>query len=130
MSKSIYEITEYDVSVETVTSSEATIASISTVIDGEIRTWTGTAKREPHDRFDPEIGKNLALSRAFAKASRKLEKAANGMVKSADDNRAQAAKSKAEAKERPEPQFHTLRSRRKSATKPRRTSVPQASTIS
>ncbi len=126
MAKSIFDITAFDIAVETVTSSEATIASISMIIDGEAHTWTGTAKREPDDDFDLEIGQTLALSRAFAKATKKLTKRANGMVKAADHMREQQKIQKA----RPEPQFHTLRSRRKSATRQRRQPVPQASTIS
>lgn len=74
----------------TTSSSEATIATLTGNIDGEIFTWTGTAKRFPGDKFIPDIGRKLAIGRAFASAGRQFLKQGNGLVKSSDHNRAAA----------------------------------------
>jgi hypothetical protein len=87
--------------IEVISTGEATIAILTvTFDDGVTRHWTGTAKRfsgqagEKADAFDPEIGSKLALSRAFAAASKQLERQAVGKVKCADDNRKASAAAK------------------------------------
>lgn len=81
---------EHKAHAQVVSSNEATIAAVSILIDGVTHTWEGTAKRSTGDKFNPEIGRKLALARALSKAGRQLERQANGLVKSAEDNRLQA----------------------------------------
>lgn len=85
---------EHKAHASVVSSSEATIAVVSILIDGVTHNWTGTAKRTPGDKFSSEIGRKLALSRALSKAARQLERQANGLVKSAEDNRLQAQRAR------------------------------------
>jgi hypothetical protein len=78
---------ELAASVSVVSSSEATIAMIAiTYPDGVTHTWTGTAKRDPEDKFNAEVGTKLALSRAFRSAASQLDRQANGLVKNIEDN--------------------------------------------
>lgn len=87
-------------STEVIATGEATIAIVTLGIEGVNYQWTGTAKRfagqagEKADAFDAEIGTKLALSRAFAAASKQLERQAVGKVKCADDNRKASAAAK------------------------------------
>ena len=48
-------------------------------------TMTAAAKREPGDRPDAAIGRDLATARVLAKVARRLERRARGRVKHADD---------------------------------------------
>lgn len=85
MSKFINE--ELAASVSVVSSSEATIATVTiTDNDGITHTWTGTAKRDPEDKFNAEVGTKLALSRAFRSAASQLGRQADGLVKNIEDN--------------------------------------------
>ena len=45
----------------------------------------GAAHRDPDDKFDADIGQQLALGRALESASRKILNRANGMVKHRED---------------------------------------------
>jgi hypothetical protein len=45
----------------------------------------GTARRNPHDREIPEIGDELAVSRALGDLARKLQEAAAGDIEQATD---------------------------------------------
>ena len=51
----------------------------------------GRAVCHPDDLFDPEIGVQLALGRAFENLGRKYQKRANGLVKHHEDNEAHRA---------------------------------------
>lgn len=80
---------------------EATIATVlfSDPVSGLTMRTTGVAKKHTDDKFDAEIGADLALSRAFESLAHKLNRRANGRVKCAEDNRIaseEAAKKKAE----------------------------------
>jgi hypothetical protein len=98
MSKYFYD--EQFVSAEITTTNDVSIAIVRAEINGEVYVWTGSSKRfcgdgtTPADRANPDVGARLALSRAFANASRQLERQANGIVKSDNDNRVQAAKAR------------------------------------
>lgn len=47
----------------------------------------GVARRTPHDKYDGEIARDLALGRALVNAGNRMLKRANGRVKHADDVR-------------------------------------------
>lgn len=111
-----------EVTAEVVSTNDATIAVVSLVLDGVPFIWTGTAKREPGDRFSKEIGERLALSRAFDKAHKQMLRGANGLIKSAEDNRVQ---SKAQRK-RPRPEVYEVRGKAKNK-KRRRSALPRRS---
>jgi hypothetical protein len=44
---------------------------------------SGSSKRERGDRYDPEVGELLAVSRAFHKLAARMERRANGLIKQA-----------------------------------------------
>lgn len=55
------------------------------VTDGEnTAEYVGSARRDPHDRHNRDIGEGLALARALDKASRSIARYVNGKVKQAD----------------------------------------------
>lgn len=89
---------------ELFSSKDATIAVVTLELNGEHMEWTGTAKRFPGqhgvkgDQYDIEIGAKLALSRALEAAARQLGRQAEGMVKSAADNREAARLAKLKPK--------------------------------
>lgn len=70
---------------------QATVVEIdwfyNDIVDGGIETVTASAKKDPHDKFDPEIARDLALGRALQKLGRRLEKRANGRIKHNDEVR-------------------------------------------
>lgn len=104
------ELPDYDVWIEEIVStSEATIVVVGGQVGGEQFQWAGTAKRFPGDKHLPQIGIRLALSRAFAKASKQMARQANGAVKSLDDNRRQSQ----EAKKRKRPEKYKVQRTRK-----------------
>ena len=41
----------------------------------------GCARRDPHDKYNAEIGRQLALGRALEDAGKRITKRANGLVK-------------------------------------------------
>ena len=51
----------------------ATVALVSTWIDGERIEATGSAKREQYDVCNTEIAVNLAVGRAFSKLGQKMQ---------------------------------------------------------
>jgi hypothetical protein len=55
-------------------------------LDQEISA-TGSSKRDPVDKFDIEVGRNLAVGRAFEKLSKKLIRRANGKTRHNDEVR-------------------------------------------
>lgn len=73
-----------DIDIDIISDRDATVAS--TRFDGRI--YTASSKRAPGDKYDEEIGVELAVARLFGKISRTLERHANGAVKHADDVRA------------------------------------------
>ena len=54
---------------------------------------SGASQRHPNDRDDQKVGYGLALSRAFASLSRKIERRANGFSHD-NDNAAKARKAR------------------------------------
>lgn len=96
---------EHKAVASVVSSGEATIAVVSIDIDGILHSWEGTAKRDNGDKFNIEIGRKLALSRALDKAARQLERQANGLVKCTEDNRLQSLASR----NKPRPQRFRVR---------------------
>lgn len=87
-------VSETAMNVLVVSTSEATIATVSANIDGVNYTWQGTAKKVSSDRYNAVIGTKLALGRAMAKAANQMIRQANGLVKSIDDNARQSEQSK------------------------------------
>lgn len=77
-----------------VSSTDATIVIVSGVIDDERFEWEGTAKRDPGDRYNSEVGNKLALSRALSAAASQLARQANGLTKNIEDNRIQSEAAK------------------------------------
>jgi len=60
-------------------------ACVLWVSDGEnVNEYVGTARRDPRDKNNPDIGQGLALARALEKAARSISRFANGKVKQAD----------------------------------------------
>lgn len=96
---------EHKAVASVVSTGEATIAVVSIEIDGITHSWEGTAKRDTSDKFNLEIGRKLAMSRALDKAARQLERQANGMVKCTEDNRIQSLN----ARKRPRTQRFRVR---------------------
>ena len=92
-------------STEVVVTSEATVAVVTAVVEGQTYTWTGVAKVYPGDKPKREIGIKLAVSRALSRAAKQLAKQAEGEVKNIDDN--------ASREKTPAPQFHTVQARRR-----------------
>jgi hypothetical protein len=80
-----------DLTVDVVTSGAATVAVVSGTLLGKEFTWTGDAKVCPEDKFHPDVAALLSVGRALEKAGRQLQRQGNGLVKSIDDNRRQAA---------------------------------------
>jgi hypothetical protein len=70
---------------------------ILTLPDGQ-RLFTGVAKRNPVDKYDPEVGGALAIGRAFDAAARFLNKRGGGLVKHHDDMRTRNLKREAEGR--------------------------------
>lgn len=66
---------------------EATITKVAFVIDDVEIIVSGTSKRTPGDKDNPEAAILLAYGRAFETLGRKLQKKGNGLVKHADDVR-------------------------------------------
>lgn len=91
-------VSESSMNVLVVSTTEATIATVSLNIDGVNHSWQGTAKKVSSDKYNAMIGTKLALGRALIKAGSQLVRQANGLVKSIDDNAVQAEKSKAAPK--------------------------------
>jgi hypothetical protein len=80
---------------------DAVIASVVFVElqTGETISVTGSSKRDPIDKYDPVVGVNLALGRAFEKLGKKLQKRANGKMRHNDwvkDARAKLRTAKAD----------------------------------
>lgn len=59
--------------------------------DGAALVTVATARRDPNDAFDAEIGADLCLARALQALGRKLERRVSGRIKSVDDNARHAA---------------------------------------
>jgi hypothetical protein len=77
---------------------------VSIVTDGDVTLATFTlddvtvaasARRDPHDKHNPDTGADLALARALHKMARRLERRGNGAVRHADWVRAQRAERRA-----------------------------------
>ena len=59
----------------------ATVVSVSYVIPNEaVITATGSSRRHPDDRYDPDLGYQLAFARALESLSRKLAKRAQRRI--------------------------------------------------
>lgn len=67
-----------------------------------MRTFSGTARRDPRDRPDPDIGYKLALGRALRTAARTLLKEANAAVREQEKERQRHLQASAEARARRE----------------------------
>lgn len=70
-----------EIGIDVITDRDATVASVRF----DDRIFTGSSKRNPRDKYDEEIGVELAVSRLFASIARHLARRANGAVKHADD---------------------------------------------
>lgn len=78
-----------------VCSHSTTAVELRLIVNGQAHRCFGEARRDPHDRHDPEAALALALSRAFASVTRKFERLANGKVKHNDHTKAQLVAQKA-----------------------------------
>lgn len=76
-------ITYSSIGIDVISDPDATTASVW--FQGE--RYTGSSKRCPGDKYNEEIGVQLAVARLFGKISRTMERRANGAVKHADDVR-------------------------------------------
>ena len=56
-----------------------------TTDDGDIVLGHGVARLNPEDKFDPEIGQELAIARAFESVARRQMRRVNGAIKHAED---------------------------------------------
>jgi Rv2632c-like len=63
-------VTDGDVTLATFTLDDVTVAA--------------SARRDPHDKHNPDTGADLALARALGKMARRLERRGNGAVRHAD----------------------------------------------
>jgi len=61
-------------------SDTATIVEIGVAVGGRVKTFVGTARRDPHDKPNPNVGYQLALGRALRSAGRALLKEGNQRV--------------------------------------------------
>ena len=76
-------ITYSSMGIDVISDTDATTASVW--FQGG--RYTASSKRAPGDKYNEEIGVELAVARLFGKISRTLERRANGAVKHADDIR-------------------------------------------
>lgn len=68
--------------ISSIENHNATVVSVSYVIPNEgIITATGSSRRHPDDRYDPELGYQLAFARALESLSRKLNKRAQTKIR-------------------------------------------------
>lgn len=68
--------------VSSIENHNATVVSVSYVIPGEaIITATGSSRRHPDDRYDPDLGYQLAFARALDSLARKLNKRAQTRIR-------------------------------------------------
>lgn len=70
-----------EIGIDVITDKDAT--AVSVVFDG--KRYTASSKRNPRDKYDEEIGIDLAVARLFGKISRDLARRADGAVKHAGD---------------------------------------------
>jgi hypothetical protein len=73
--------------VEVFTDGDVTLATFTL---GDV-TVAASARRDPHDKHNPDTGADLALGRALGKMARMLERRGNGKVRHADWVREQRA---------------------------------------
>lgn len=80
---------EYDIYLELITDNRNVVIAEVTLEDGSFPTkGMGVSIRHTDDKkFDPEVGYNLAVSRALASLSNRLEKRATGKTKHNDEVR-------------------------------------------
>ena len=71
---------------------QVVIAQVNYRIGSELVVGNGVSRRHPDDKFNEQIGINLAVGRAFESLARRLLKRANGSVKSLDDAKADRAR--------------------------------------
>ena len=75
------------IEAETISTGDASIAVVTTSIGDQYYEETGTAKRDPSDKPNPEAGSKLALARALRNLANTLERQAEGQIKCSYDNR-------------------------------------------
>lgn len=74
---------------------KTTVAIVSVLVkndetkEQEVIKFSGTARCEGPDKYDPTIGVNLSTGRAFEKLGKYLQGQANGHIKHHDDMKAQ-----------------------------------------
>lgn len=68
-------------------SDDAAIVRLDVRINDRPFSFTGVAKRDPHDKPDRDVAALLAYARAYQKLANKLAKTGNGLVKHHDDIR-------------------------------------------
>lgn len=88
-------ITRGEIPFDVLASADAAIAQIGLRIGGQELYASGTAKRHPDDEPNQEVARLVALERALGRLHRKVKRQADGLVKHADDMRADKAQKRA-----------------------------------
>lgn len=71
--------------IHSIINNRATVVAITYVIPNTaVITATGASVRHPDDRHDPELAYQLALSRALSSLARKVERHAQGRIRTND----------------------------------------------
>lgn len=71
--------------IHSIENNRATVVSLTYVIPNTaVITSTGASVRHPEDRHDPELAYELALARALASLSRKIDRHAWGRIRNND----------------------------------------------
>jgi hypothetical protein len=72
------------ITLRTLSDRNATVAAVGWFQSGDHRTFSGSAKREPGDAYDPETGQMLATARALRRLANHLELTARYRVVKAE----------------------------------------------
>lgn len=75
------------IEADAISTGDASIAVVTATLGTQHYEETGTAKRDPSDKPNPEAGSKLALARALRNLANTLERQAEGEIKCAYDNR-------------------------------------------
>jgi len=76
-----------DVSITVMEDSNVVVAVADYVSESFPHSATGSSKRDPSDKYDREVGVNLAIGRALENLSKRLIRKAEGITKHHDDVR-------------------------------------------
>lgn len=69
-----------NITMQELTSMDASVVQVTVYVNGYAYTGTGTAKRHPNDHSDPQVGRALATARAMAHLGRQLQAVGDMLV--------------------------------------------------